>query len=280
MTLGTALQQGTRLLSDEGLPVPRLTAEVLLAHAVQRDRVWLFSHADDELNETGWIHYGRYLHRRLSGIPTQYITRKQEFYGREFHVSPAVLIPRPETEHVVSSALERLAPGNLVVDAGTGSGAIAVSLALERGDAVRVTATDISSEALSVADRNARTLHAAVSLVQCDLVSALSTRSVDMIVSNPPYVALQDRDGLQREVRDHEPAVALFAGPDGNALYRRLIEDASRVLRPGGYIVLELGYRSLEAVQDMLRTRWSEIDEVDDLAGIPRVIVARYTGTA
>src|SRR5437764_13240780 len=123
MTLQTALVQGTRLLEDGAIPVPRLTAEVLLAHAMQRDRVWLYAHSDDELHELGWIHFGRYLHERLQGKPTQYITKRQEFYGREFRVSPAVLIPRPETEHVVEAALKRIRPGDAVIDVGTGSGA-------------------------------------------------------------------------------------------------------------------------------------------------------------
>jgi release factor glutamine methyltransferase len=275
VTLRTAADQGTKLLTEGSILAPRLTAEVLLAHAIRRERIWLFSHPEEELTELGWIHFGRYLHQRLRGVPTQYITGKQEFYGREFRVTPAVLIPRPETEHLVTAALERLEAGSNVVDAGTGSGAIAVSLALERP--VRVVATDISAGALTIARENASKLGARVEFLRCDLISALADASMDMVASNPPYVGLSERDGLQREVREHEPAIALFAGADGNAVYRRLIADAGRVLRPRGWLLLELGYRSADAVRGMLNENWSDVSTAGDLAGIPRVLAARRT---
>src|SRR6266496_5419443 len=150
MTIQTALEQGTAMLSDAAVPAPRLTAEVLLAHAAGQDRSWLYAHGNEELREVWWIHYGRYLNERADGKPTQYITRKQEFYGREFTVSPAVLIPRPETEHVIETALEKLRefPGP-IIDVGCGSGAIAITLALETG--LPAFATDISFPALAVA---------------------------------------------------------------------------------------------------------------------------------
>ena len=273
MTLRTALDQGVKLLHDGDIGVPRLTAEVLLAHALQRDRVYLFAHADEELSELAWIHYGRYLHQRLQGVPTQYITKTQEFYGRDFRVTPDVLIPRPETEHLVTAVLQRVAPGGTVVDVGTGSGAIAVSVALEAR--VRVFATDISEAALKVAAGNARSLSACVRFVCCDLLDAIVR--ADIVVSNPPYVGLSEADGLQREVREHEPHMALFAGEDGNVIYRRLVRDAERVLPSGGWLMLELGYRSLDAVRGMLGIRWSDVETVDDLAGIPRVLLARRT---
>jgi len=153
VTIGEAVLQGTRLLEDGGTAAPRLTAEVLLAHALRRDRTYLYAHSNEELGEVGWIHFGRYLHERLKGKPTQYITKRQEFFGREFRVSPAVLIPRPETEHVVEAALKRIEPGCAVVDVGTGSGAIAITLALE--SQAHVFATDISATALKVAGENA-----------------------------------------------------------------------------------------------------------------------------
>jgi release factor glutamine methyltransferase len=274
LTLRTALQQGTKILEDASVHAPRLTAEVLLAHALQRDRVWLFAHPEDELSELGWIHYGRYLHQRLSGVPTQYITKRQEFYGREFRVTPDVLIPRPETEHVVASALSVIDRGGTIVDVGTGSGAIAVTIALEAG--ARLFATDISHAALRVAQVNAQKLGASVQFVQCDILSAFANASLDLVVSNPPYVALSESQGLQREVRDHEPHVALFAGDDGNAIYCRLIAEAERVLRRGGWIVLEMGYRSLDAVRGLLGEGWSGHRHEPDLAGIPRVLTARW----
>src|SRR3954447_8403996 len=149
LTINEALRQGTTLLEEAAVSAPRLTAEVLLSHALKRDRVYLFGHSSDELTELAWIHYGRYLHQRIGGKPTQYITKTQEFYGRDFTVSPDVLIPRPETEHVVEAALDRIGAGDRIVDVGCGSGAIAVTMALE--SRAEVWATDISLDALSVA---------------------------------------------------------------------------------------------------------------------------------
>src|SRR5258706_15685152 len=150
MTIASALAQGAKLFEDAAISAPRLTAEVLLAHAIGCERIWLFAHSDEDLREVWWIHYGRYLHERLQGKPTQQITGRQEFYGREFRVTPDVLIPRPETEHVVEAALEK--GGSSIVDIGTGSGAIAVTLALETR--ARVVATEISAAALNVAREN------------------------------------------------------------------------------------------------------------------------------
>jgi release factor glutamine methyltransferase len=273
MTIHTALTQGTRLLEDASIAVPRLTAEVLLSHALQHDRVYLYAHSDEELSERGWIHYGRYLHERLKGKPTQYITGRQEFYGREFRVTADVLIPRPETEHLVEASLERIQPGDTVLDAGTGSGAIGVTLALET--AAHVLATDISRAALCVAAANARKLAADVKFVACDLSACLTARSLNVLVSNPPYVPLSDQAGLQREVSDWEPHLALFAGPTGLEMYRRLIAEAKRVLRPGGWLLVELGYNSLEPVRGMLGSGWGEMEVRADLAGLPRVLAAR-----
>src|SRR5690348_13384333 len=149
MTVQTALLQGTRLLEEAQVAVPRLTAEVLLAHSMRVDRTYLFAHPEQELREVEWLHYGRYLHERMLGKPTQYITRRQEFYGREFRVTRDVLIPRPETEHVVEAAIARIQPGDLVIDIGTGSGAIGLTLACETKATVIL--TDISMPALAVA---------------------------------------------------------------------------------------------------------------------------------
>jgi release factor glutamine methyltransferase len=273
MTVQTALFQGTKLLEEDAIGAPRLTAEVLLAHALRRDRSYLYAHPEEELTETGWIHYGRYLHQRLQGRPTQYITGCQEFYGREFRVTPDVLIPRPETEHLVEASLARIKPGDIVLDIGTGSGAIAVTLALETS--ARILATDISTAALCVAAGNARSLSAQVTFVACDLAACIAGRQIDVLVSNPPYVPETDQPIIQREVRDYEPYVALFAGPTGLEIYQRLIAEARRALRPQGWLLVELGYNSVEPVRAMLDTGWSEILVQPDLAGLPRVLAAR-----
>ena len=256
-------------MEDAKVSAPRLTAEVLLAHAVGRDRTWLFAHSDEELREVWWIHYGRYLHQRLQGQPTQQITGVQEFYGRDFRVTRDVLIPRPETEHVIEAAL-KLDPRN-IVDIGTGSGAIAITLALESG--ARVVGTDVSLPALQVAAENGRRLGAAVQWMSCDLASALHSR-FDLVVSNPPYVPARDKTTLQREVRDYEPEVALYGGDDGLEIYRRLVPEAARLLAPGGWLVMEIGYALGAAVSDMLDA-WKNVEIRSDLAGLPRVILAQ-----
>ena len=273
MTILTALLQGTKLLEDEAISAPRLTAEVLLTHALQRERSYLYAHPEEELSEIAWIHYGRYLHERMKGKPTQYITGRQEFYGRDFRVTPDVLIPRPETEHLVEAAISRTQPRDLVVDVGTGSGAIAITLALETHG--HVSATDISAAALNIAQNNAQQLSAQVGFLACDLLDAFRDHSINVLVSNPPYVPRTDQPSLQREVRDYEPHVALFGGPSGLELYERLIADAARVLRPHGWLLLELGYNSLDPVRAMLEYGWTDIDVIPDLAGFPRVLAAR-----
>ncbi len=275
MIIQNALRQGTELLERAAVPAPRLTAEVLLCHALGRERPFLFAHPEEELSELVWLHYGRYLHERLNGKPTQYITRRQEFYGRPFRVGPGVLIPRPETEHIVEAALPLCEAGRRVVDIGCGSGAIAVTLALE--SQAEVWATDISFDAIGVAAENANRLGARVRFVACDLLAGLADASMDLVVSNPPYVPESDAPGLSREIREHEPPVALFGGPTGLEIYQRLEREAPRVLRPGGSIVLELGFKMAGPVERMFAGHWRDARTTPDLAGIPRVFAARYS---
>ncbi len=274
MTLETALQQGKEILEKAKVPVPRLTAEVLLCHALRRERVYLYAHSTDELTELAWIHYGRYLDERLKGKPTQYITHKQEFFGRDFYVNEDVLIPRPETEHLMEAALAyaRRSAAARILDVGTGSGAIAVSLALELGQLVM--ASDVSVKALRVAARNAGAYSADVRLFGGDLLEAVKPGSLDLLVSNPPYVPGEDAANMQTEVRDWEPHVALFAGETGFEIYRRLLVQAEAAVKCGGRLYFELGYRSLEGVREMLSPHWYDFEVISDLAGWPRVIGA------
>jgi release factor glutamine methyltransferase len=272
VTLKTALEQGATILEKAKIGVPRLTTELLLGHAMGCDRAYLFAHATDELTELAWIHYGRYLNERLKGKPTQYITGHQEFYGREFHVNSDVLIPRPETEHLVEAGIAwlRQHEGARALDVGTGSGAIAITLAAEMD--CTVWACDISADALAVAERNRGRYHARVAFFAGDLVEAVAPGSVDLLISNPPYVPGADAANMQAEVRDWEPHVALFAGDTGLEIYRRLIAQAGIVLKPDGRLLMELGYQSLEGVRALLADGWSDFEVISDLAGWPRVI--------
>jgi release factor glutamine methyltransferase len=278
MNIQTALLQGQRLLDDARISAPRLTAEVLLAHAIGCERAWLYAHSDEELREVWWIHYGRYLHERMQGKPAQYITGRQEFYGREFHVTPAVLIPRPETEHSIEAALA-LYRGALaalgatrILDIGTGSGAIGITLSLETG--ASVVCADISEPAVRIAAANARRLGSSAQFAVCDLGSAFASATFDLVVCNPPYVPGADKENVQREVRDYEPHIAVFGGSDGLDVYRRLIPEAARLLQPGGHLILEIGWLAADSVSAMLG-EWTSVEIKPDLAGIPRVVIAQ-----
>ncbi len=268
LTIGQALMQGIKLLTDEKVDPPRLTAELLLMHALRKERVFLFSHSGDPLPELAWIHYGRYLHERISGKPVQYILGKQQFYGRDFHVEPGVLIPRPETEHLIEYVLKLQKPVGVVVDAGVGSGAICVTLAAELKQPV--IGIDLSSKALEVTGRNAAAHGARVEFLQSNWLSSIGPETVDVLVSNPPYIALADKPGLQREVRDHEPELALFAGEDGQAAYRVLEQQARTALKPGGRIVLEIGSLATREIF----AAWGDIYVENDLAGRPCLLAA------
>lgn len=275
MTIQTALLQGTEILNKAGIAVPRLTAEVLLCHALRCDRPYLYAHGSDELTELAWIHYGRYLNERLKGKPTQYITHRQDFYGREFYVDSHVLVPRPETELLVETALNYLKQNEAtvtVLDVGTGSGAIAISVSLESGRTVL--ASDISFPALTIAERNRQRHNARVQFFHADLLESIAPRSIDLLLSNPPYVSRAEEPEMQREVRDWEPHLALFAEDDGFEIYRRLIADAAIAMRSGGRVLLELGHQSLNQVREMFAGPWSDLSVHSDLAGVPRVIGA------
>ncbi len=288
-------------------------------HALGRDRAWMYAHVEESLEPAESEKFFALIARRAAGEPTQYLTGKQEFWGLEFEVTPAVLIPRPETEHVMEVALARLGERGIkihidtgapreklrVADVGTGSGCLAVALAWELPHA-DVYATDISAAALEVAQRNAgrHGVASRVHFLECDLLDALqqaksqavgarhavpgassasaapsstSPESLfDVIVSNPPYVALVEARNLQREVRDHEPHQALFGGRTGVEIYGRLIEQARDLLQDRGILVIELGHDSAEYVRGIFdeQSGWTNVAITMDLAGIPRVLAA------
>lgn len=278
MNIKTALQQGSKLLEEAGIEQSRLTAEVLLAHLLGKDRSYLYAHPDDELEYRVLVQFGRALYERLKGKPLHYITGHREFYGRDFLVSPATLIPRPETEHLVELALQIAPNVSSVIDVGTGSGVLAITLFLEMSGHPFTVATDISLPALQLAAQNAARLGARVHFVCCDLVSAICTSTFELLVSNPPYVPLTARHSLPNEVVAFEPHQALFAGPTGLEIYQRLVPEAARILKPGGWMLLELGFGQAESVASLLDHRlWTDILIEPDLAGIPRVLAARRT---
>jgi release factor glutamine methyltransferase len=296
----TALKEGIARLRAAAVPSYTLAAELLLIHAVGRDRAWIYSHAEEPIHPAVVEKYFGLIARRAAGEPTQYLTGKQEFWGLEFEVTPAVLIPRPETEHVIEVALERLGAAGIkidmktgsstpplrIADVGTGSGCIAVALAQELPHAT-IVATDISAAALEIAGRNAARHRVAdrVRFVETELLSgvALSPDGAgcppplfDLIVSNPPYVARNHAAALAREVREHEPETALFGGATGVEMYARLIEHAGALLRARGNLVVELGYGAADSVRAILAAQagWANICITNDLAGIPRVLAA------
>lgn len=255
----------------------RADATLLLMHVLQCSRAEILSQPNRVLQVDQEQHYRRFLEERTSGKPIQYITGQQEFWGLPFIVTPEVLIPRPETEHLVEAAIERLqahaAPR--IVDVGTGSGAIAVALAHALPHA-KVTAIDISAAALAVAQENAAPNGVAgrIRWLQCDLLSRVLQEKFDAVVSNPPYIADVERMSLGAEVRDHEPSTALFAGPTGLEVYERLIPQAAQVLAPGGWLLMEIGYGQHPALERLL-SGWLHVSYVNDLQNIARVACAQ-----
>jgi release factor glutamine methyltransferase len=290
VTLDAALKQGAEQLSAAQVPSPRLNAEVLLMHAARCDRAYLYAHGERELTDSERAQYVQCLKERSQGKPAQYITGRQEFWGLDFLVNPSVLIPRPETELAVETALELIrqrspdGAGMTIADVGTGSGCIAIALAKELPQA-RLIAMDQSKEALATAQENARRLgvESRISFLHSDLLAPRSGESlppVQFVVSNPPYVSERDMDDVMREVRRWEPPAAVFAGESGLEIYARLIPQAAAAMADGGQMVLELGYDIREGVRRLLEPgSWTDIAWRKDLAGIVRVVSARRIRT-
>jgi release factor glutamine methyltransferase len=254
---------------------PRRDAELILSHVLGCDPTALLTHPERLLSTPQAEQFETLLKRRLASEPVQYLTREQEFFGLLFEVSPDVLIPRPETEHLVEAVLERIDrdASPLIVDVGTGSGAIAVTIAHARTQS-RVMAVDLSLAALKVARRNAERHEVIdrVTLRQSDLLEEAGSADFDVVVSNPPYIANEEK--LEPQVADYEPHSALYAGPTGLEIYERLIPQANQALKPRGWLMMEIGYGQQPALEALLGG-WREVIFVQDLQGIPRVVQAQ-----
>ncbi len=305
MQLKQALSAAVDRLEAADVGSPRLNAEVLLMFVLGVHRAYLYAHPEREFTGEEETRYDEVLAQRSTGMPSQYITGHQEFWGLDFVVTPAVLIPRPETEHLVETVLElaREVPRPKIIDMGTGSGAIALALAHELKSA-EVYAVDLSFDALEIARANAARLQldGRVMFAQCDVLKPVANNSnqsviptegfspsgetsthegsrfldFDFVVSNPPYVGFDEADKVQKSVRDFEPRVAVFSGERGLDVIKPLIEQAQAALNPGGWLAMEIGYSMRDAVVDLLDAeKWEDVRVVPDLQGIPRVIAAR-----
>jgi release factor glutamine methyltransferase len=299
--LNTAIER----LTAAQVPSPRLNAELLIIFTLGRDRAYLYAHPERELTSDEMLRYDEALSRRATGVPAQYITGHQEFWGLDLIVSPAVLIPRPETEHVVEAVLELVGSGDAglsledhhqqqnqeqdqkqragapalhhlrIVDVGTGSGAIALALAREIPTAA-IHATDISSDALEIARANAarHDLASRIKFHRGDLLEGFSLTSFDFVVSNPPYVGDSEEDSVQLEVRKFEPRNAVFTGATGLEVIQRLLPQARAVLKPGGWLVFEISGTIADRVGELLGD-WHDVAIKNDLQGIARVAIAK-----
>ena len=293
MYLKDSLSKAIARLTAENVPSPRLNAELLLMFILSCDRAYLFAHPERKLSTEEESSYEAALADRVRGVPAQYITGHQEFWGMDLIVTPSVLIPRPETEHLIESVLEIQTSGVRpqtsdqtypevrgpkskvrIVDVGTGSGCIALALAKELPHA-EIHATDISLDALEIARANAarHQLDRRIHFRQADLLEGLK-RDFDFVVSNPPYVGESEEDQVQLEVRKFEPRNAVFAGPKGTEVIARLIPQARQRLRPGGWLIMEISGTIAEKVRELLEG-WQDVQIKPDLQSIPRVLRAK-----
>jgi len=270
------LEWTTRYFSDRGVQESRLEAEILLAHVFEKNRVYLYANYDEPVNQTERERYREYIKRRISGEPLAYIVGCKEFMSLNFKVSPDVLIPRPDTEILVETALSLAREGqmNRICDVGTGSGAIAVSLAAYLPE-TEIFAVDLSPAALKIARENARLHNVTVHFREGDLLLPLENEAkLDMITANLPYVTIAQIEELEPGVKDWEPRLALAATGDGLDIYRRLVPQAYELLQPGGFMLCEIDPRQVESARAMLQG-FSDIEIIKDGAGRDRVVKAR-----
>lgn len=282
-TVKEALAEGSKKLRESGVDTPELEARMFLKASLGVDEAFLFAHPESITDEKARTLYAQCIERRLRNEPAAYILGEKEFYGRRFVVDSGVLIPRPETELLVEAALGII---NLsqsetnVADVGTGSGCVAVTLALE-APGIKVTATDISQSAIETARLNAQSLGAlgSVQFVCGDLLDPIQNGTIDVVVSNPPYVTSKEYEELSREIRDYEPRKALVAGKDGLKIIGRIIADSPRVLRRQGYLLLEIGFAQAEDVARLMEAEgFDSIETFKDLGGIARVVRGKVKG--
>jgi release factor glutamine methyltransferase len=280
MQLKPAVDSAYEIFVANDVPSPRLNAELLMMFVLGRERAYLYAHPERELTAEEQDRYDEVIQERARGVPTQYITGHQEFWGLDLLVSPAVLIPRPETEHLVEAVLELVKQTEpqeklRMLDVGTGSGCIALALASELPQA-DIHACDLSDAALEMARANAARLglEQRIAFRKSDLLASYSGKTFDFVVSNPPYVGESEADKVQRQVREFEPKAAVFSGQEGMDIYRRLIPQAKEVLKSRGWFAAEIGFSAEQKVRELLGG-WDEVQVTPDLQGIPRVIAAR-----
>jgi release factor glutamine methyltransferase len=279
ISIADAILQGANKLRKAGVPEARREAGSLLAFLLDEDRTFILSHAEDPISGEQETLFQEFLDARAQGEPAQYITGRQDFYGLEFEVTPAVLIPRPETELLVEAAIKLVGAVAKFsfCDVGTGSGCIAITLLAQLPQAQAI-AVDVSASALEIAQRNAsrHRVTERIEFVLSDCFASVPPQTFDLIVSNPPYVAEDAVATLQREVRDFEPRVALTAGADGLDVIRRLVRDAQDYLKPGGHLLFEIGFDQHAAVGELIHAHvWELLDIHQDLQGIPRTVALR-----
>ena len=277
-TIGSILKWTEQYFGTRGIDSPRLDAEVLLSHVLGKERIYLYVHFDEPLEAPELAAYREYIKQRVARQPVAYIIGRREFMGLSFRVTPAVLVPQPDTEILVQAALDRLAakPAARIADIGTGSGAIVLSLLYYRKE-LQASAVDISADALAVAAENAASLGVAERVMFCegDLLAPLAGQQFDAIVSNPPYIPTADIAGLAPEVRTAEPMGALDGGADGLVFYRRLVADAPALLASDGFLAMEVGIHEAAPVAALAQASgaFARAEVLKDLAGIERVVV-------